>query len=71
MRTVFFEEEMLKTRRSEVMKEYKSVQPKKHKSPQKSYGQFPFFYGFVKTWASFMQLLGGRGEKPEFEPADS
>ena len=70
MRTVFFEEEMLKNRRSEVMKEYKSVQPKRYKNSQNSDRQFQILKILLKTWASFIQPIQDHRDEPEFEPAD-
>jgi hypothetical protein len=71
MRTVFFEEEMLKTRRSDVMKEYKSAQPKHQNNSKNPFSQYQVIKGVVKIWDSIFHKPHFQRDEPEFEPVDS
>jgi len=71
MRTVYFEEVMLKTRRSEVMKEYKSVQPKHFKSIQEEGQKYSARIKWMSLWSFLINWFQLKREKAGFNPSDS
>ena len=71
MRTLYFEEVMLKTRRSEVMKEYKSVQPKHFRDIQEEGRKYPARIKWMSLWWLLFNWFQFKREKAGFNPSDS
>ncbi len=71
MRTLYFEEVMLKTRRSEVMKEYKNVQPKHFKNLKEEGRKYPARIKWMSIWSFLIHWFQLNREKAGFNPSDS
>jgi hypothetical protein len=71
MRTVYYEQEMLKTRRSEIMQEYKNIQPKQLKIPQKVRQINSFQIRWLSLLSILIQTFQYNKDKTELKPSDS
>jgi hypothetical protein len=71
MRTLFYEEEMLKSRRQAVSNEYKSVQPRHAKGSEKARGKNQVQIGLSRLGTFIYHSILHQGDKPELKPIDS